>query len=99
MKTLIKPLIQKTALCVVAGLFTMAAHTALAEEKPIDMKRSTGTTFKVLELNHTAFTVSDLDRMIRFFVECLGMELELRRFQVHLSPNAFVKARWFRVNS
>lgn len=30
-------------------------------------------------INHTCLTVSDLDLMIRFFVECLGMEVEMRR--------------------
>ena len=30
-------------------------------------------------INHTCFTVSDLDLIIRFFVECLGMEVEMRR--------------------
>jgi catechol 2,3-dioxygenase-like lactoylglutathione lyase family enzyme len=31
--------------------------------------------FKVLATNHTSFTVSDLDRSIAFFRDCLGFEL------------------------
>lgn len=34
--------------------------------------------FKILGFNHTSFTVSDLDRTIRFFVEACGFELLTR---------------------
>ncbi len=34
--------------------------------------------FQVLGFNHTSFTVSDLDRIIRFFVEACGFELVSR---------------------
>ena len=30
-------------------------------------------------INHTCLTVSDLDLMIGFFVECLGLEVEVRQ--------------------
>jgi catechol 2,3-dioxygenase-like lactoylglutathione lyase family enzyme len=32
-------------------------------------------TFRVLGTNHTSFTVSNLDRTLAFFRECLGFEL------------------------
>ena len=35
--------------------------------------------FKVLSLNHTCLTVSDLDLMIGFFVECMGLEVQVRQ--------------------
>ena len=34
-----------------------------------------GVTFKVLGTNHTSFTVSNLDRTVGFFRDCLGFEL------------------------
>jgi catechol 2,3-dioxygenase-like lactoylglutathione lyase family enzyme len=34
--------------------------------------------FKVLATNHTSFTVSDLDRTIAFFRDCLGFEVTSR---------------------
>ena len=34
--------------------------------------------FNVISVNHTSYTVTDMDGTIRFFIECLGMELELR---------------------
>lgn len=33
------------------------------------------TGFKILRTNHTSFTVSDLDRSIAFFRDCLGFEV------------------------
>ncbi len=35
--------------------------------------------FKVESLNHTGFTVSDLDDTVRFFIECFACELEVRQ--------------------
>lgn len=49
---------------------------ARAQQQRRDLKMQA---FKVAGLNHTCFTVSNLDDTIRFFVECLGCELELRR--------------------
>ena len=79
MKTMLDTQTWKMALCVIAGLFVMAANTVLAAEKPKEVQPSPVTTFNVLSLNHTCLTVSDLDLMIRFFVECLGLKLEVRQ--------------------
>ena len=69
----------KAALCIGVAVFVGAPGTALAADKPTEGTRTAAATFKVLNLNHTCFTVSDLDLMIRFFAEGLGMEVEMRR--------------------
>jgi catechol 2,3-dioxygenase-like lactoylglutathione lyase family enzyme len=39
------------------------------------MHEEDGVTFKVLGTNHTSFTVSNLERTVGFFRDCLGFEL------------------------